>query len=439
MWGRANCHHTLQSLPTVPSEFVPRRLLMTSLARRVLSRAHYSPAPNNKEFIHEYKVRTALEKLIYHYLTKPLQKFSIHKLYTQSRQLTPQNIPLIAADTIESLLVYNARRLRTFRNLPYLVMLNPSISESYNMYLQSLSILLKALSRSISSLDENEAFSDNVLSEFMEIHADALPTLSKGFGEVMHLISPGQVKGFLDQHLIERISMRLIAHQHVQLTNALRSGTYEKGGSYNGIIKLLNIREVIRKNAEHVNDLFLMKYDQTVSVEIDTNLRPGNFWTSKDEPENYSRSDSILFPYIEYHLDYILQELFKNSFRAHIESQVPDPVRVTVSTSTKDKSFMELRIRDKGKGIPPNIINHMFDYSFTTYDSGEGDSYKTLNVPPGLGGNTVAGMGYGLPLLKSYIEIFNDTLKGDAEIKGLLSVQTYWGWGTDVYLKTVGQ
>ena len=52
-------------------------------------------------------------------------------------------------------------------------------------------------------------------------------------------------------------------------------------------------------------------------------------------------------------------------------------------------------------------------------------------------------MGYGLTLLKSYIEIFNDTLSYDPEdespkMKGLLSVQSYWGWGTDVYLKTVG-
>ncbi|KAM9915164.1 hypothetical protein OXX59_010629, partial [Metschnikowia pulcherrima] len=46
----------------------------------------------------------------------------------------------------------------------------------------------------------------------------------------------------------------------------------------------------------------------------------------------------------------------------------------------------------KGKGIPPNALQHMFDYSFTTYESNEGESFKTLNVPPGLGGNTVAGM-----------------------------------------------
>ncbi|OBA19267.1 alpha-ketoacid dehydrogenase kinase [Metschnikowia bicuspidata var. bicuspidata NRRL YB-4993] len=392
----------------------------------------------------EYKVRSSLERLIYHYSNQPLSKFSMLKLYEQSRNLNETNILQVARDVVESLLAYNAMRLRNFRDLPYLVMLNPSISELYNMYLKSMSILLKASLNPPNTLEENEAFSNGVLSDFIEIHADALPTLSKGFSEVTHLLTAKKIKSFLDKHLVERISMRLIAHQHIQLTKSLLSNTFENGGSYNGVIKMLDIREVIRKNVELVNDIFLMKYDLSVAVKIDTNLHPGRFWTLKEPPTLEPREDndaSIHFPYIEYHLEYILQEIFKNSFRAHIENNVSDPVQITVSTS-ESPSYMELRIRDKGKGIPPQTLQHMFDYLFTTYESNEGEAFKTLNVPPGMGGNTVAGMGYGLPLLKSYIEIFNDTVSLDTAtpaVKGLLSVQTYWGWGTDVYLKTVGQ
>lgn len=399
---------------------------------------------NNKDFFTEYKVRSSLERLIYHYSNQPLNKFSMLNLYEQSKNLDEVNILLVARDTVESLLAYNARRLRNFRDLPYLVMLNPSISELYNMYLKSMSVLLKASLNPPTTLQENEAFASGVLSEFIEIHADALPTVSKGFSEVLHLMSTRQIKDFLDKHLVERISMRLIAHQHIQLTKSLLSSSYIAGGSYNGVIKRLDIRDVIRKNVEHVNDLFLMKYDLSVAVKIDTNLHPGRFWTLREPPslDPRERKDApIYFPYIEYHLDYILQELFKNSFRAHIENNVEDPVQITVSTS-ENPSYMELRIRDKGKGIPPKTLQHMFDYLFSTYESNEGEAYKTLNVPPGLGGNTVAGMGYGLPLLKSYIEIFNDTISPETDsqaVKGLLSVQTYWGWGTDVYLKTVGQ
>lgn len=406
----------------------------------------YSPNEVQQQtFLQEYKIRSSLERLIYHYANQPLSKFSMLALYEQSRKLNNTVILQVARETVELLLVYNAKRLRRFRNLPYLVMLNPSILELYNLYLQTMSVLLSASLNTPTTLAENDRFTEDVVAKFIEIHADALTTLSKGFSEVLHLITVEQVKAFLDEHLMERISMRLIAHQHIQLTESLRSPDFVKGGNYNGVIKQLDIREVVRKNAELVNDICLMKYDQSVPVTIDTNLHPPSFRNLREAPLVLldSKNGPIIFPYIEYHLDYIFQELFKNSFRAHIENNVLDPVQITVSTSDSP-SFMELRIRDKGKGIPPSVLKHAFDYSFSTYDSGEGDSYKTLNVPPGEGGNTVAGMGYGLPLLKAYIELFNDTLGHDPEdessnIKGLLSVQTYNGWGTDVYLKTVGQ
>lgn len=417
---------------------LPVRLV---LPFRRFTRFNSSPADaglQQKRFLEEYKVRLSLERLIYHYASQPLHKFLMEHLYAQLRKLNKTVILQIARDTIERLLVYNARRLRRFRGLPYLVMLNPAVLELYHMYLRLMAVLLKALANAPVTAAQNDAFVHDVLSKFIEIHADSLPTLSKGFGEVHHLLLAAQVKLFLDSHLVERISMRLIAHQHVQLTQLLTDGSYVAGGNYNGVVKQLDLREVVRKNAELVNDIFLMKYDQAVPVTVDCGLRD-LFWGKLPAPEQPA-SGPIVFPYIEYHLDYIFQELFKNLFRAHIENGVLDPVQVTVSTS-ESPSFMELRIRDKGKGIPPQTVSHMFDYLYTTYELGEGDSYKTLNVPPGAEGNTVAGMGYGLPLSKAYIEIFNDTVAdGDVpQVKGLLTLQTYWGWGTDVYLKTVGQ
>lgn len=404
----------------------------------------FQSSSQQEAFLKEYKIRSSLERHIFYYAQKPLNKFSIQGLMEQSERLSPTFLLRNAQDTVEYLLAYNARRLKEFRSLPYLVVLNPSIAESYNSYLKTMSSLITASIYPPVTLEENYEFADRVLNEFIDIHSDTLPSLSKGFNEVLHLISPSQIKNFLDEHLKQRISMRLIAHQHLQLTKALAGGQYVEGGKYNGVIKELDIGAVIKKNAEVVNDACLMKYDQAVDVVIENNLYSNNYW-SRLEPELQPTStpDRILFPYIEYHLDYMLTELFKNSFRAHIENGVSDPVEVTISVS-QTPLYLEIRIRDKGKGIPPSTLKHIFDYSFTTYESGEGESYKTLNQPPGFGGNTVAGMGYGLPLLKNYIEIFNDTIPDDLysentkAIKGLLSIQSYHGWGTDVYLKTVG-
>lgn len=402
-----------------------------------------SSSEQQKAFLKEYKIRSSLERLIYYYASKPLPKFSIKALYDQSRKLSEPFILQNARDTVEALLAYNARRLKEFRNLPYLVMLNPLISESYNMYLKSMSALLNASLNPPLTVKDNEEFQESTLNAFINIHADTLPGLSKGFGEVIHLISLEQIKQFLDVHLKERISMRLIVHQHIELSKALNnSAGYEKGGDFNGVIKNLNILEIVRKNAELVNDICLMKYDTAIPIKIDHNLYPTSYWSRRDPPLQLDeKTGDVFFPYIEYHLDYIFMELFKNAFRSHAENKIADPVQITISTSS-NPSYLEVRIRDKGKGIPQNTLNHIFDYSFTTYESNEGEAYKTLNVPPGLGGNTVAGMGYGLPLLKNYVEIFNDTLHEHSDdgpsIKGLLSVQSYYGWGTDVYLKTVG-
>ncbi|KAI5963570.1 uncharacterized protein KGF55_002450 [Candida pseudojiufengensis] len=380
-----------------------------------------------------------LEQPIIHYSKKELPRFSLNHLYHQSEKLSSSFILQNARETIEHLLIYNARRLKEFRKLPYLVVLNPSISESYDTYLQSMSSLLKASLYTPHTLEENTILANDVLSKFISIHADTLPSLSKGFGEVSNLLTTKQITQFLDNHLHERISMRLIAHQHIELTKTINDpDKFVKGGKYNGVVKLLYLPDVIKKNAEVVNDITMMKYDQSVPIKIDTNLR-AVYWSQKD-PSETSKENHLYFPYIEYHLDYIFMELFKNSFRAHIENKVTDPVAITVSVSQDSPKFMEIRIRDKGKGISQNTLNHIFDYSFTTFESNEGESFKTLNVPPEQlgGGNTVAGMGFGLPLAKQYIEIFNETVNERDETKGSLTVQTYPSWGTDVYLKTVG-
>lgn len=305
-----------------------------------------------------------------------------------------------------------------------MVLLNPSISESYRHYLQTTSALLMTSVLPPKSLEENDNLVGKILDEFIGIHADSLPSLSKGFAEVVNLMSVEQVKDFLDRYLKDRIIMRMVAHQHVELSKTIADKTqFVPGSKYNGLIKPLNMIEVVNKGADLVNDILLMESDQTVSINIDSNLP-----IHEDKP--------LIFPYIEYQLDYVLIEIFKNAFRSQIENRVSSPVEVTVSLPL-DSSYLEMRIRDRGKGIPSKVLPHIFDYSFTTWESTEGDSYKTLNLPPGMDANSLAGVGYGLPLLRHYIEIFNNFAPPEEKsyTNGLLTIQSYLNWGTDVYIK----
>ena len=401
-----------------------KRYLLSSYIRWNENESSPDTRKQQIEFLRDHKERMALEQLIYEYSRKPLKTYDFHALTAQSQELSSPFLLQNAKDTIEELLKYNAKSIRAFRALPYLVLLNPSISESYRHYLQTTSALLMTSVLPPKSLEENEHLVSKILDEFIGIHADSLPSLSKGFAEVVNLMTVEQVKDFLDRYLKDRILMRMVAHQHVELSKTIRDETqFVPGSKYNGLIKPLNMIDVINKGADLVNDILLMESDQTVSITIDSSLP-----IEEDKP--------IIFPYIEYQLDYVLIEIFKNAFRSQIENRVSSPVEVTVSLPS-DSSYLEMRIRDRGKGIPPKVLPHIFDYSFTTWESTEGDSYKTLNLPPGMSAKSLAGVGYGLPLLRHYIEIFNNfaSLEDKSFTHGLLTVQSYLNWGTDVYIK----
>jgi signal transduction histidine kinase len=198
------------------------------------------------------------------------------------------------------------------------------------------------------------------------------------------------------------------------------------------------------------------------------------------------------FAHVPVHLEYILTELLKNSFRATVESGMEkEPIEITIAplpevqegdhedtnlsdayvsnkgqgnvdiaskrftahSSATDDSIRPLkhstpgvtiRIRDRGGGISPENLAHIWDYSFTTFNeeqvsstlagqspnrSGSGmDALNAISGPGGEGVHSLAGLGYGLPLGRAYAEYFG----------GGINVQSLYGWGTDTYLKLRG-
>lgn len=148
--------------------------------------------------------------------------------------------------------------------------------------------------------------------------------------------------------------------------------------------------------------------------------------------------------YIPVHLEYILTEILKNSFRASVErhyklygqssdSPVP-PVVLTIAShnnSSPRSRILTIRVRDQGGGVSPANIPHIFSYSFTTAkpsdDAEEIDGPYAMqhvggaaaidsNMGGGTGGmfgeitgrgvqtgmGTIAGLGYGLPMSRLY-------------------------------------
>lgn len=144
-----------------------------------------------------------------------------------------------------------------------------------------------------------------------------------------------------------------------------------------------------------------------------------------------------LFAYIPSHIDYVLNELLKNAFRATCErystssnSDLP-PVFVNIAKAPSSP-LITLRIRDSGGGIPPEILPRVNSYAFTTvspenaaHEVEEGGveedmgPYSIQNAgagpPSELGGvqsgtGHLAGLGFGLPLSKLHCEVSRSIL-----------------------------
>lgn len=357
-----------------------------------------------------------------------------------------------------------ASRIQALRNLPFIVVSNPHVSKIYENYRHSLSTLLPYQQRRITTLEEENQFGD-VLADLVQTHTNTIPVLARGFLECRKYVSPADVTRFLDTHLRARIGTRLIAEQHLALHFASqpvsdeppnrskpRSPKDAVPSNYIGVIDTaIQPARIIRHCEDFVGEICELKYGVRPRLVIG------------GEPE-------ASFAHVPVHVEYIITELLKNAFRATIESgHEREPIEVTIAAApdvpgkeppvegdadigfqldANDEAYpseamgasnpssqsITIRIRDRGGGIPPEVLPHIWSYSFTTFSdvdfNSENGNLDALNTISSSGGHlsSIAGLGYGLPLSRAYAEYFG----------GSIAVQSLWGWGTDVYLTLKG-
>lgn len=358
-----------------------------------------------------------------------------------------------------------AHRIQSLRNLPFIVVANPNVSKIHNNYVHSLSTLLPYASKEIKTLQDEIQFT-SVMADLVQTHSNTISILARGFLEARKYISPVEVTKFLDEHLRARIGTRLIAEQHIALHFSSQP-YYELTGqksstdsTYIGVIDTkLKPADIIRHCEGLVGDICEFKYGVRPSVVI------------RGEPDT-------TLAHIPMHLEYIITELLKNSFRATIEKgNERHPIEVTIAPAPEDMKEKDnaitnhdqgsvdaasgaqrpanaasanirpldkstpgvtIRIRDRGGGIPPAAYAKLWDYGFTTFNeqqimdmtSGGSNNDDGLNALSNAGGdgNSLAGLGYGLKLGRAYAEYFG----------GSIRVQSLLGWGADVYLSLRG-
>ncbi|SCU77767.1 LAME_0A02168g1_1 [Lachancea meyersii CBS 8951] len=352
-----------------------------------------------------YRIRSNIELLIQDFAKRPIPPVSYEFLTQYRVPLTPNEKYTLAIKTVNLLLTYTCRRLAAIQRLPYIAVLNPNIEDTNRLYLRTLESLL-----SINypyGLHDQQVLTQK-LTEFLDDHQDTLVTLSRGFQEIMEFYPKESVFEFLNLHLRDRIAMKLLATHYLTLVSQVSNKTPVIGVLH----KEMRISELVRRVEEFVGDLCHVKYDHQLPIKI-------------------LEGEDVRFPCVPTDLEYVLTELLKNSSRAHIENSTPEnkcaekAVEVTI---VRNDNNLEIRIRDFGGGIPPDVEDRMFDYSYSTVSTDAKDTGMSAYILPGAEVCNVSGMGFGLPMCKAYMEMFN----------GSLDIQSLWGWGTDVYVRLKG-
>ncbi|KAF1836423.1 kinase isozyme 4 mitochondrial precursor [Decorospora gaudefroyi] len=431
--------------------------------------------------------KTVTDKDISHLASLPLHPLTLADLVKHGRPpLTTQQLLTSANFTLSILPARLAHRIQSLRNLPFIVVSNPHVSKIHSNYMHSLSTLLPWAEQEIKTLEEEVKFTE-VMADLVQTHSNTISILARGFLEARKYISPKDVTRFLDEHLRARIGTRLIAEQHLSLHFSSQPHCevmHDTDGDSPGYIGVIDTRlkpaRIVDHCANVVGEICELKYGVRPTIVIN------------GEPD-------YEFAHIPVHLEYIITELLKNAFRATVESSMErEPIEVTIaplpellpeeedtgsmnSEEIRNKKIdnedqgnvdmasqrftgnnsptsptaelnilplkhstpgVTIRIRDRGGGISPDNLGHIWDYSFTTFNDQQASStlsggshsangMDALNGFSGAGGdgvNSLAGLGYGLPLGRAYAEYFG----------GGIAVQSLWGWGTDVYLSLRG-
>lgn len=240
------------------------------------------------------------------------------------------------------------------QTLPYVVLTNPHMSEVYELYYNAFESLRRV--REIKSLEDNDKFC-SVIRRTLREHLPVIPKLAMGVLECGDLMRSEDLDRFMNTILRSRISRRVIAEQHLSLTDTFSSPWHFPDADpapdmeFVGEVFLkCNANEVIARCGKEVQNLARTAYGSEVKLpEI---ILEGHL--------------NATFPYILGHLEYIIGELLRNSIQAVVERQslssslVPPPIEVTICEAPQ---HVIIRVSDQGGGITPELLPYLWSFS----------------------------------------------------------------------------
>ncbi|KAL8944674.1 MAG: hypothetical protein Q9211_000485 [Gyalolechia sp. 1 TL-2023] len=229
------------------------------------------------------------------------------------------------------------------------------MSHVYELYYKAFETLRKV--REVRSVDDNDNFC-KIISQTLREHLTVIPKLAMGIIECQSLMKPEETDKFMNTLLRSRISRRVIAEQHLALTETFHSHRHfpdakqdhDPNADFVGEVFLrCNAKEVVEECSQRAKSLAreaLGRECVLPEVKLEGHL-------------------DATFPYILSHLQYIVGELLRNSMQAVVErygrfhTGKPPPIEVLVCEAPQ---HVIIRLSDRGGGIPKDILPNLWSF-----------------------------------------------------------------------------
>mmetsp|Transcript_24481 Transcript_24481/g.50882 ORF Transcript_24481/g.50882 Transcript_24481/m.50882 type:complete len:447 (-) Transcript_24481:406-1746(-) len=308
-----------------------------------------------------------------------------------------------------------AHRIRDLESVPLMSEMK-SVQGVRDLYVKSF-LELNAF-EAIETVEQEQEFA-KLVENIYERHSSVLVQMARGAYEFRSALREGSGKNeeelqeesnsFLNRFYLCRIGIRVLIGQYL----ALRQPPVE---NYIGIIcSNTSPYEIVKRAIDDAAFMCTRKYGDAPEVIMSGRL-------------------DLTFPYVPTHLHYIMLELLKNSMRATVEWHGIDadfpPIKVVIADG-KENEDVVVKVSDEGGGITRSNMKKIWSYLFTTADPSIQEGMVGTNHQADHGIDApLAGLGYGLPISRSYCRYFG----------GDLSIMSMEGYGTDafVYLTRLG-
>ena len=237
------------------------------------------------------------------------------------------------------------------QRLPYVVVTNPHLSIVYELYYKSFETFRRV--PTIRTVEDNDHYC-KVISESLKEHLAVIPNLVMGVLQCQDFVPSDVMDSFVHGMLRARISRRVIAEQHLALTETFNSPwhvpqTSSEHDFVGEVLLRCNAKDVVQRCGKVAQDL-CRAIDGAGHVVPEIKIR--------------GHTDAT-FPYVLSHLEYIIGELLRNSIQAVMDkhtdpSKPPPPIEVLICEASQQ---VIIRFSDQGGGLPRDILPFLWSFN----------------------------------------------------------------------------